>query len=157
MADKRERRVRKRGKATSKIRSLLDLPTKRRRTPATPEEQQALDEAVRAFCNRVAWGDEAVAWGDEVVQRDVVVVARIPELPRLDLPPDELKQRHTAPGWAQKPVVGKLREKYPPDGIPPKGTFISEACREIGEDPVRRWHTVDRTVKRLKEAKRLRG
>jgi hypothetical protein len=67
------------------------------------------------------------------------------------------EQRRTAPGWAQKSVIGKLREKYPPDGIPPEGTSLSEACREIGEDPERRWHTVDRTVKRLKEAKRLRG
>jgi hypothetical protein len=115
MAGKRERRMRKRGKATSKIWSLLDLPTKRRRTPATPEEQQELDEAVRAFCNRVAWGDEAVAWGDVVVQRDVVVLPRIPELPRLELPPDELKQRPSRKP-AQEKVILRLREKYPPDG-----------------------------------------
>jgi hypothetical protein len=67
------------------------------------------------------------------------------------------EQRRTAPGWAQKVVIRKLREKYHPDGIPPKGTSISEACREIGEDPERRWQTVDRAIKRLKEANRLRG
>jgi hypothetical protein len=68
--------------------------------------------------------------------------------------PSSSEQRRTPPGWAQKPVIEKLRDKYPPDGMPPEGTTISDACRAIGEDPARKWKTVDRAVKRLKCPKR---
>ena len=74
--------------------------------------------------------------------------------PGAALQPPPPGQRRTPPGWAQKPVIRKLREKYHPDGIPPEGTTISEACREIGLDSQRMWHTVNRAVKYLS---RLRG
>jgi hypothetical protein len=61
------------------------------------------------------------------------------------------ERRFTPPGPAQKKVIEKLRKNYPPDGIAPEGTSVSDMCRETGLDPARDWHTVDRAVRYLME------
>ena|SRR5262249_60648940 len=62
-------------------------------------------------------------------------------------PPPE--QRRTPPGWAQKQVIPKLHEKFPPAGIPPGDMCIREVCSQIGVDPESKWKTVKRALLRL--------
>jgi hypothetical protein len=71
--------------------------------------------------------------------------------------PTPSKSRLAAPGWAQKPVISKLREAYPPDGIAPDGTTVSDMCRAIGLDPESKWKTVDRAAKRLRSSASREG
>jgi hypothetical protein len=144
---------RAKGKSTPK--TVLDLPAKyfkRKPKPPTPEQEAELAEAVRKIFLELA----------EPASETVRISALLSDWERRQL--DEMaalltpKQLH-APGYEQRKIIPKLRDKYPPDGIPPEGTYICKVCEAIGEDPVSKNKTVGRTIKYLKAhaAKRLKG
>jgi hypothetical protein len=65
--------------------------------------------------------------------------------------PSKRPQRKQAKPVQDK-ISPKLRAKWPPHGKPPhKGMSTSEVCRQIGLDPNRYWHSVNRTLGREPE------
>jgi hypothetical protein len=132
-----------RKKNTPKIyKNLLEVPAKhfkRKREPATPEQEAELAKAWREFWERAFWcGNFNVThWGDEAGTERIYLVPRasVVERPKpgplLDKP-SELPPRQEA--------IRKIRNAYP-DGVPP-GTSVATVCRKIGL----KWDTTKRAL-----------
>jgi len=68
--------------------------------------------------------------------------------PKPEPEPEPEAEQAEQVGWAVQDAMNRLRERFPPHGLPPAGMSTLERCRQIGLDPKKR-HTVSRAIARL--------
>src|SRR5262249_14582271 len=102
---------------------------------------------------------EAAIIGRDVIQavapadaRQARIESSLEEIKRLmqapKRPPKSRRRKHKRRQArpVRKEIFAKLRKKFPPDGKAAKKLSPTDACREIGIDPRRYWHSMKRAL-----------